>query len=190
MTVNADFPDDRELWAMARRLRHDAHAELAAEIDAAERAQEELTDLTARSLRAMMEGERWGLSVGEWMIEAHVVHVGGNFVQLEDPTHNIHDLIYDALGPIRVVGVDPKAGTAPATLWPSTMRGRLLGLVGCEKVELNGWRSAQPWSLVGTIESVNQDYLRFTDTSLTEVVVPLGAIDHVVRRPSRGRRNH
>ena len=188
MALEADFPNDRELWAMARRLRHDAQVEMSNMVEAAEKQQEESSDLTARSLKAMMEGERWALQLDGWSLEAYVMHAGGDFVSLIVSLGTIHDIAHRALGPIRIVSIDDQHGTAPVAFWPASLRGRMLALQGQNELELRGWRAGGSWSLVGAIESVNQDYLRFAQLNSGAVVIPMTAIDHVVRRKNDLRR--
>jgi len=124
---------DADFWAMARRVRQTAEEELAEVEWETERAELKREDLAARSLRAMMEGERWQLSAGARVVEGQVVHVGLDFTAVADRAGNRHDIAHRAVELIRVVAVEPGSGRAPASLRPATLRARLLDL---ERVEV------------------------------------------------------
>lgn len=177
---------DADFWAMARRVRQTADEELAEIEWETERAELKREDLAARSLRAMMEGERWQLSAGARVVEGQVVHVGLDFTAVADRAGNRHDIAHRAVELIRVVAVEPGTGRAPATLRPATLRARLLDLEQVEMVELASARST--WALRGTIDSVNVDHLVLVDTAGQTSVVPLDAIGTVTRVAAEHRR--
>ncbi len=177
---------DADFWAMARRVRQTAEEELAEIEWETERAELKREDLAARSLRAMMEGERWQLSAGARVVDGQVVHVGLDFTALADRAGNRHDVAHRAVELIRVVAVEPGTGRAPATLRPATLRARLLDLEQVEMVELASARGT--WALRGTIDSVNVDHLVLVDTTGQASVVPLDAIGTVTRITAEHRR--
>jgi hypothetical protein len=173
---------DEGFWAMARRVREEATEELAEIEYETERAEVKRQDLTARSMRAMMEGERWQVSVGSRMIDGVVVHPGENYVGLQDRVGNLHDVVHEALVMIRVVEVDPSLGRAPITFRPATFRARLLSLEQVREVELGGYDGS--WSLVGTIDSVNVDHVQFLQRGTESAIVPIDAIGYLTRMVS------
>lgn len=177
---------DADFWAMARRVRQTAEEELAEIEWETERAELKREDLAARSLRGMMEGERWQLSAGARVVEGQVVHVGLDFTALTDRAGNRHDIAHRAVELIRVVGVEPGSGRAPATLRPATLRARLLDLEQMDVVELTSARGS--WALRGTIDSVNVDHLVLVDAVGQVSVVPLDAIGTVTRITAEHRR--
>jgi hypothetical protein len=173
---------DASFWAMARRVREEATDELAEIEYETERAEVKRQDLTARSMRAMMEGERWQVGLGPRKIDGVVVHAGENYVGLQDRAGNLHDVVHAALRMIRVVEVDPSMGRAPITFRPATFRARLLGLEQVREVELGGTDGS--WSLVGTIDSVNVDHLVFLQRGTETAIIPLDAIGYLSRMAS------
>ena len=177
---------DADFWAMARRVRQTAEEELAEIEWETERAELKREDLAARSLRGMMEGERWQLSAGARMVEGQVVHVGLDFTAVTDRAGNRHDIAHRAVELIRVVAVEPEAGRAPATLRPATLRARLLDLEQVDMVELASARGT--WALRGTIDSVNVDHLVLVDSAGQVSVIPLDAIGSVTRVGAEHRR--
>jgi hypothetical protein len=177
---------DADFWAMARRVRQTAEEELAEIEWETERAELKREDLAARSLRAMMEGERWQLSAGARVVEGQVVHVGLDFTAVADRAGNRHDIAHRAVELIRVVAVEPGSGRAPASLRPATLRARLLDLEQVDLVELASARGS--WALRGTIDSVNVDHLVLVDTTAQVSVVPLDAIGTVTRVTAEHRR--
>lgn len=177
---------DQSFWSMARRLRQEATQELAEIEHETERAEAKRQDLTARSIRAMMEGERWQLSLGARTVEGIVVHPGENFVGLQDRLGNLHDVVHTAVTLIRVVEVDPAAGRAPTTFRPATFRARLLSLEEIREVELGPADGS--WSLLGTIDSVNLDHVQLVARDAATLIVPIDAIGYVSRATApRGR---
>ncbi len=177
---------DADFWAMARRVRQTAEEELAEIEWETERAELKRQDLATRSLRGMMEGERWQLSAGARVVEGQVVHVGLDFTALTDRAGNRHDIAHRAVELIRVVAVEPGAGRAPATLRPATLRARLLDLEQVAMVELASARGT--WALRGTIDSVNVDHLVLVDAAGQVSVVPLDVIGTVTRVAAEHRR--
>jgi hypothetical protein len=177
---------DEAFWAMARRVRQVAEQELAEIEYETERAELKREDLTARSVRAMMEGERWQVVVGPKVIEGIVVHAGMNFLGMQDRAGNLHDLVHHAIGIIRVVEHDPTMGRAPITFRPATFRARLLSLEQMRPVELAG--ASGSWTVMGTIESVNSDHLILSDHNQQMSLVPIDAIGSVSRSTPRHRR--
>lgn len=177
---------DADFWAMARRVRQTAEEELAEVEWETERAELKREDLAARSLRGMMEGERWQLSAGARVVEGQVVHVGLDFTALTDRAGNRHDIAHRAVELIRVVAVEPGTGRAPASLRPATLRARLLDLEQAGMVELASARAT--WALRGTIDSVNVDHLVLVDTAGQVSVIPLDAIGTVTRVTAEHRR--
>ena len=177
---------DADFWAMARRVRQTAEEELAEIEWETERAELKREDLSARSLRAMMEGERWQLVTGPRVVEGQVIHVGLDFSSLLDRAGNRHDIPHRAIELIRVVALDPGTGRAPATVRPATFRARLLDLEQLEVVELASARGS--WALRGTIDSVNVDHLALVDGADQVSVVPIDAIGCVTRVPVEHRR--
>lgn len=177
---------DADFWAMARRVRQTAEAELAEIEYETERAELKREDLTARSVRAMMEGERWQVVVGPKVIEGIVVHAGMNFVCLQDRAGNLHDLVHDAIAMIRLVGTDPRAGRTPITFRPATFRARLLSLEQARPVELAG--AGGSWSIQGIIDSVNSDHVVLVDHNGHTSLVPIDSIGTMSRAVDRHRR--
>ncbi len=177
---------DEAFWGMARRVRQVAEQELAEIEYETERAELKREDLTARSVRAMMEGERWQVVVGPKVIEGIVVHAGMNFLGMQDRAGNLHDLVHHAIGIIRVVEHDPGIGRAPITFRPATFRARLLSLEQMRPVELAG--ASGSWTVMGTIESVNSDHLILSDHNQQMSLVPIDAIGSVSRSTPRHRR--
>jgi ribulose 1,5-bisphosphate carboxylase large subunit-like protein len=178
--------DDQEFLALARRVRQTADEELSEIEYETDRAELKRQDLTARSMQAMMEGERWQLSLGDRMIEGQVVHAGENFVGLEDRLGNLHDVVHDAVGFIRVTETDPRQGRAPLSLRPATLVARLRGLEQLRQVELAGRDGT--WSVVGTIESVNRDHLIVVERTGETSILPLQAIAYLGRHVEHRRR--
>ncbi len=180
---------DPEFLALARRVRLAAEDELAEIEDETERARVKQQDLTARSMQAMMEGERWQVLIGGRTIDAIVVHVGQNFTGLQDRSGNLHDVTHAALGRIRVLGTDPTQGRAPVTLRPATFLARLLDLEERRQVELVGHGAA--WSIHGELASVNRDHVVVSEAGGGMSIIPLEAIAYVGRAaepPGRVRR--
>ena len=179
---------DREFQAIARRVRQAADAEMAEIEYETERAELKRQDLTARSMRAMMEGERWSLQVGSRSIDGIVVHVGMNFTGLQDRVGNLHDVVHAAISLIRVVDVDSAGGRAPTTLRPATFLARLLDLEQMREVELGGYDSQ--WSVLGVIDSVNSDHVIVTERTGETSIIPTDAIGYLgrsVQSPGRAR---
>ena len=177
---------DVDFWAMARRVRQTAEEELAELEYETERAELKREDLTARSVRAMMEGERWQVVVGPKVIEGIVVHAGMNFVGLQDRAGNLHDLVHTAIAMIRLVEHDPPAGRTPITFRPATFRARLLSLEQLRSVELSG--ASGSWSLQGVIDSVNSDHVVLVDHNQQISLVPIDSIGMLSRAADRHRR--
>lgn len=177
---------DSEFAALARRVRRTADEELAEIEYETERAELKRQDLTARSMQAMMEGERWLVTVGDRTVEGTVVHAGMNFTGLQDRVGNLHDLVHAAISVIRVVRVDPAVGRAPTTLRPATFLARLLGLEEVREVEMGGFDGR--WSLLGTISSVNSDHLVFLEKTGETSIVPLDGIAYLARSAPDSRR--
>ena len=181
-----DPPYDHEFTSMVRRVRRTADEELAEIEHETERAQLKRQDLTARSMEAMMEGERWQVSLGSRLVEGRVVHVGQNFTGFEDRHGNLHDVVHRAMALIRIVEIDSREGRAPTTLRPATFMARLLGLEQVREVELAG--SDGTWALIGTIDSVNSDHLILTERSGQASIVVIDAIGYLGRAFEQGRR--
>lgn len=181
-----DDDPDAEFWALARRVRNAAAEELAEIEWETDRAEEKRQDLTARSVRAMMEGERWNVSFGSRLVDAIVVHAAQDFVGLQDRAGNLHDVHVEALSLITVTGVDPGQGRAPITFRPATFRARLLSFEQVREVELESRRG--DWSLRGLIESVNVDHVVVHDRSGQVAVAPIDAIGSISRTPRLDRR--
>lgn len=177
---------DADFWALARRVRQTAEQELAELEQETERALLKREDLTARSVRAMMEGERWQVAVGSRTVEGIVVHAAMNFLGLQDRAGNLHDVVHAAIAMIRVVEVDPTQGRAPITFRPATFRARLLSLEQLRPVELAG--ATGGWNLRGTIESVNSDHLVLVEPNDQVSLIPIDAIGSLSRTPPRHRR--
>lgn len=171
---------------MARRVRQTADEELAEIEYETERAQLKRQDLTARSMQAMMEGERWLVHVGARSVEGIVVHAAQNFTGLQDRSGNLHDVVHAAISTIRIAEVNPDQGRAPTTLRPATFLARLLGLEQVREVEIGG-RDGQ-WSLVGTIESVNSDHLTMVGRNTEISIIPLDSVGYLGRPASEPRR--
>lgn len=183
--MNRHRPDpDDEFRTMARQLRREAEAELAELEYETERAEVKQRDLTARSMLAMMEGERWQVTIGGRAVDGTVVHPGQDYVGLQDRVGNLHDVVHAAIGVIRIVEVEPAEGRAPITFRPATFRARLLSVEQVREVELGGL--AGSWSLVGTIDSVNNDHLVFVERSGETSLVPLAAIGYLGRASVAG----
>jgi hypothetical protein len=178
---------DADFWAMARRVRQTAEEELAEVEYETERAELKREDLTARSVRAMMEGERWQVMAGPRVIEGIVVHTGMDFVGLQDRAGNLHDVAHRAIDVIRLVEVEPGSGRAPFTFRPATLRARLLGLEQGRSVELAG--ATGTWALQGTIDSVNVDHLVLVDHNQQVSLIPLDAIGSLSRSTPSHRRS-
>ncbi|MEM8926060.1 MAG: hypothetical protein AAGD35_21350 [Actinomycetota bacterium] len=170
---------DPEFLALARRVRRTADEELADIEYETDRAQMKRQDLTARSMQAMMEGERWQVNLGNRVIDGMVVHVGQNFTGLQDRSGNLHDVVHAAISLIRVVAEDPRQGRAPTTLRPATFMARLLGLEHRREVELAGFGGA--WAVVGTIDSVNSDHLVIDERNGETSIIPIDAIGYLGR---------
>jgi hypothetical protein len=186
LTIGTGPWSDAEFQALARRVRRTAEEELAEIEYETERADLKREDLTARSMRAMMEGERWQVMAGPRVIDGAVVHAGLDFTCLEDRAGNLHDLTHRAIEVIRLVGQDPTGGRAPITLRPATFRARLLGLEQHRAVELAA--AAASWVLQGTIDSVNSDHLVLIDANGNTSVIPIAAIGALSRSPIEHRR--
>lgn len=178
---------DRELVAMTRRVRRLADEELAEIEYETDRAEVKRQDLTIRSMQALMEGERWQVRAGSRVMEGLVVHAGQDFVSLRDRLDNRLDVHHRAIDLVRVATTDPDQGRAPTTLRPATLVAHLLGLEQLRPVELGGVNG--DWSLVGVIESVNQDHLIMIEPSGETAIVPLASIGLVVRSADHGRRS-
>jgi len=170
---------DREIINLARRVRRTADEELAEIEYETERAEQKRQDLTARSMQAMMEGERWLVTIGQRAVEGRVVHAGQNFTGLEDRTGNLHDVVHAAIAVIKITEVDPRQGRAPITLRPATFLARLLGLEQTREVELSGHRAN--WSLLGTIDLVNSEHLIFHERSGEVSIVPIDSVGYLGR---------
>jgi hypothetical protein len=170
---------DESFWSMARRVRQEASEELAEIEYETDRAEVKRQDFTARSMRAMMEGERWQVIVGSRTIDGVVVHPGENYVGLQDRVGNLHDVVHAALAMVRVIEVDPELGRAPMTFRPATFRARLLSLEQVREVELAGRDGS--WSLLGTIDSVNIDHIQFMQRDAETTLVPIDAIGYLGR---------
>ncbi|MCP4222980.1 MAG: hypothetical protein GY773_06530, partial [Actinomycetia bacterium] len=140
----------------------------------------------SRSMQAMMEGERWLVTLGQRMVEGQVVHAGQNFTGLEDRHGNLHDFRHSAMALIRVTETDPRQGRAPITLRPATFVARLLGLEQLRQVELGG--SDGIWSVVGTIESVNSDHVVMVERTGETSILPLDSIAYLGRQVDQRRR--
>jgi hypothetical protein len=185
--MSPDRPDpDEEFRTMARQLRAEAEAELTELEYETERAEIKQRDLTARSMLAMMEGERWQVTLGTRAVDGVVVHAGQNYVGLQDRMGNLHDVVHSAIGVIRIVEVDPTAGRAPITFRPATFRARLLSVEQVREVELAGMGGA--WSLLGAIDSVNSDHLVLTERNGEVSLVPLASIGYLGRASATGAR--
>ena len=181
-----DLGFDTDFRALARRVRRTADEELAEIEYETDRAELKRQDLTARSMQAMMEGERWQVNLGTRVIDGMVVHAGQNFTGLQDRAGNLHDLVHGAISLIRVASVDPGQGRAPSTLRPATFAARLLGLEQVREVELAGFGGA--WSVVGTIDSVNSDHVLVDERSGERSILPIQAIGYLGRAADhRGR---
>lgn len=177
---------DEEFWAMARRVRQAAEEELAEIEYETERAELKRQDLTARTLQAMMEGERWLVSFGGRAVDGTVVHAGQNYVGLQDRAGNLHDVVHRAIMVITVVSIDPLSGRAPLTFRPATFRARLLSFEEVRDVEVGGrWGE---WSLRGRIDSINADHLVFHERSGQVSLVPTDALGYVSRPVAEDRR--
>lgn len=181
-----EWSAEREFAALARRVRKTAEEELAEIEWETDRAEQKRQDLTARSMQAMMEGERWRLQLGARSIEGIVVHGGQNFTGLQDRHGTLYDIAHPALRTIHVVERDAALGRAPVTLRPATFFARLLGLESVRQLELFGFDGA--WTCHGVIESVNSDHLVINDSVGGETIVALDAIAWMVRRPLDERR--
>ena len=171
---------------MARRVRRTADEELAEIEYETERAELKRQDLTARSMQAMMEGERWQVSLGGRVVEGRVVHAGQNFTGFEDRHGNLHDVVHRAIAVIRVVKTDPRQGRAPTTLRPATFMARLLGLEQAREVELAGHDGS--WAVIGVIDSVNSDHVIVTERSGETSIVAIDAIGYLGRTLDQRRR--
>ena len=176
-----------EFAALTRRVRQTADEELAEIEYETERAELKRQDLTARSMQAMMEGERWLVNIGSRSVDGIVVHVGMNFTGLQDRAGNLHDAVHSAISRIRIVEVRPGEGRAPITLRPATFLARLLSLEQVREVELGGAEGR--WSLEGTIDSVNSDHLVFLERSKERSIVPLESIGYLGRTVADQRRH-
>ncbi len=174
---------DTEFMALARRVRRTATEELAEIEYETERAELKRQDLTSRAMQAMMEGERWQLDLGARVIDGIVVHVGQDFVGLQDRAGNLHDVAYRAISLIRLAGSDATQGRAPITLRPATFIARLLGLEQQREVELAG--NGSVWSVIGTIESVNSDHVVFNERNGETAVIPVRSIGYLGRAAER-----
>lgn len=182
----ADPVFDEQFWALARRVRQAADEERAEIEYETARAEMKMQDLTARSLQAMMEGERWQLGVGGRVVDGIVVHTGQNYVGLQDRAGNLHDVLHAAISVITVVERDPRSGRAPITFRPVTFRARLLSLEQIRDVELGGPSGA--WSVRGRIESVNADHVLLNQHSGQVAILPIDAIGYVSRGVETDRR--
>jgi hypothetical protein len=177
---------DQEFVAIARRVRLAADEELAEIEWETERAEIKRQNLTARSLEAMMEGERWQITIGPRVVDAIVVHVGQDFTGFQDRQGNLHDVRHVALGMIRVTGRNPRQGRAPTTLRPATFVARLLGLEQLRQVELAS--SDGSWSVTGVLDSVNSDHVIVHERSGDTAIVPLDGIGYLRRVVEERRR--
>ena len=185
----AEIPADDaryDFWAMARRLRATAEAEMAELEWETERAEVKRSDVMARSIQAMMEGERWQVQLPGRVIDGLVVHAGQDYVGLQDRAGNLHDVAHRALSLIRLAGMTPVEGRAPITFRPATLRARLLSFESARTVELGG--ATEPWSVVGVIDSVNRDHLVLDEASGERSLVTLAAIGYVTRTVPTNRR--
>ena len=171
---------------MARRLRQTAEEELAEIEYETERAEIKRQDLAARSMQAMMEGERWLLQIGPRVIEGIVVHVGMNFTGLQDRAGNLHDVVHRAISSIKFVAVEPPSGRAPITLRPATFLARLLDLEQSRELELGGVDGQ--WSMLGIIDSVNNDHLIVHERNGDRSIVPIDAVGYLGRAVEERRR--
>lgn len=176
-----------EFAALARRVRQTADEELAEIEYETERAQLKRQDLTARSMQAMMEGERWLVNAGARSVEGIVVHVGMNYTGLQDRAGNLHDIVHAAISHIRVVEIEPSEGRAPITLRPATFMARLLSFEQLREVEVGG-RDGR-WSVEGTIESVNSDHLTVVARSKEVSVIPIASVGYLGRAAPDHRRH-
>ena len=181
-----DSFDDEEFLNLARRVRQTADEELSEIEYETDRAELKRQDLTARSMQAMMEGERWQVSLGERMVEGQVVHAGQNFIGLEDRHGNLHDVAHDAVAFIRVAETNPRQSRAPLSLRPATLVARLRGVEQLRHVELAGRDGT--WSVVGTVESVNQDHVIVIDRTGETSILPLRSIGYLGRHVEHRRR--
>ncbi|MEM7337691.1 MAG: hypothetical protein AAF467_03520 [Actinomycetota bacterium] len=182
-----EWSAEREFAAMARRVRRTAEEEIAEIEWETDRAEQKRQDLTARSMQAMMEGERWRLQLGARSVEGIVVHGGQNFTGLQDRHGTLYDVTHAAIRTIHVVERDGALGRAPVTLRPATFFARLLGLESMRPLELFGVDGA--WTCHGIIESVNSDHLVMNDAVGGETIISLNAIAWLVRRPLDERRS-
>ena len=171
------------LEAELRSLMRHADAEAEAERQEIEyetdRAEVKRQDLADRAVWSMMSGERWRITFGRREVEGQIVHVGQNFVGLQDGYGNLHDVVLAAAGPIRVVETRVNEGRAPTTFRPATFRARLLGLEQSHLVELSGGGGL--WAVTGVVESVNHDHLELTEPSGNTCLTPIDVIDYLGR---------
>lgn len=179
---------NEEFWAMARRVRRSAEEELAEIEYETERAELKRQDMMTVALSAMMEGERWQVSFGTKLVDGHVVHVGQNYLGLQDRAGNLHDVAHRAVQLVAVVAVDAASGRAPITFRPATFRARLLSLEEGRELEMGGRTGG--WSLLGTIESVNADHVLFRERSGQRSIAPIEGIGYISRSAESNRRGH
>lgn len=173
---------------MARRVRVTAEEELAEVEYETERAELKRQDMTALALSAMMEGERWQVSFGAKLVDGTVVHVGQNYIGLQDRSGNLHDVAHRAVQVVSVISTDHASGRAPITFRPATFRARLLSFEQLRELEIGGRTGS--WSLLGTIESVNADHVMFQERSGQRSIAPIDAIGYISRTVDANRRGN
>ena len=166
-----------------RELRAEHRAEQEEIEEATERTERATRPLAEVALEYLYRGDSIRVTVGQGSWTGVVVHVGSGMMTLRTQAGIEIDLAYSGLTSIRVVERARSGGRSRTSKHPGELVARLRDLENTgETVEIGG-RSLAP-GIEGTVDVVARSHVEFRGRDGSEWVVPLSAIDVVIRQPA------